>query len=61
MSHFAEAGCCSDRNIKACEAAGINPVVPVARDEHHSDWRERRSEPAPPPENAAPCRLWVIV
>jgi hypothetical protein len=35
-----------------CEAAGIDPVIAVARDEHNPDWRERDSEPAPLPEKA---------
>jgi hypothetical protein len=55
-SLIADTGFCSEKNIKACEAAGIDPVIAVARDEHHPDWRERHSEPAPLPENATPVQ-----
>lgn len=41
-----------EKNIQACEAAGIDPVIAVARNEHHPDWRE----PAPLPENAIPVQ-----
>ncbi len=55
-SLIADSGFCSEKNIKACEAASIDPVIAVARDEHHPDWRERHSEPAPLPENATPVQ-----
>ena len=53
---IADSGFCSEKNILACQAAGIVPVIAVARDEHHPDWRERHSEPAPLPENATPVQ-----
>jgi transposase len=53
---IADTGFCSEKNIKACEAAGIVPLIAVARDEHHPDWRERHSEPAALPENATPVQ-----
>jgi transposase len=31
---IADSGYCSEKNIKACEAAGIDPLIAVARDEH---------------------------
>ncbi len=31
-------------------------MIAVARDEHHPDWRERHSEPAPLTENATPVQ-----
>ena len=55
-SLIADSGFCSEKNITACEAAGIDPVIAVARDEHHPDWRERHSEPAPLPANATPVQ-----
>jgi len=55
-SLIADSGFCSEKNITACEAAGINPVIAVARDEHHPDWRQRHSEPAPLPANATPVQ-----
>ena len=53
---IADTGFCSEKNIKACEAAGIEPLIAVARDEHHPGWRERHSEPAPLPKNATPVQ-----
>jgi hypothetical protein len=42
--------------IKVCEAAGIHPLIAVARDKHHPGWREPHSEPEPLPENATPAQ-----
>ena len=53
---IADSGYCSEKNIKACEAAGIEPLIAVGRDEHHPDWRQRHSEPAPLPDNATPVQ-----
>jgi transposase len=53
---IADSGYCSEKNIKACEAAGIDPLIAVARDEHHPGWRERQSEPASLPEGATPVQ-----
>ena len=50
---LADTGFCSARNVVACEAAGIEPLIAVARDEHHAGWRERFTEPAPLPEGAS--------
>ena len=53
---IADSGYCSEKNLKACEAAGIEPMIAVARDEHHPNWRERHSEPAPLPDGATPVQ-----
>jgi transposase len=53
---IADSGYCSEKNIKACEAAGIEPLIAVARDEHHPNWRERHSEPTPLPDGATPVQ-----
>lgn len=37
----------SEHNIVACGAAGIEPYLAVAREDHHPDWRVRFEEPAP--------------
>ncbi|MER2622472.1 MAG: IS1182 family transposase [Accumulibacter sp.] len=47
-----DTGYFSDKNLKACDAAGIDALIAVARDEHHPDWRERHSEPPPLPAGA---------
>src|ERR1035437_7590214 len=43
---IADTGFSSEKNIKVCEAAHIEPLIAVARDEHHPGWRERHSEPS---------------
>jgi len=53
---IADTGFCSEKNILACEQAKLQPLIAVARDEHHPGWRERHSEPAPLPENATPIQ-----
>ena len=53
---IADSGYCSEKNIKACDAAGIESLIAVARDEHHPNWRERHSEPAPLPDDATPVQ-----
>jgi transposase len=49
---IADTGFYSEKNIAACQAAQIEPLLAVARDEHHPGWRERHSEPAALPEGA---------
>ena len=49
---LADTGFYSGRNVAACEAAGIEPLIAVARDEHHAGWRERFTEPEPLPDDA---------
>ena len=53
---IADSGYCSEKNIKACQAADIDTLIAVARDEHHPGWRERHSEPASLPEGATPVQ-----
>ena len=53
---IADSGFSSEKNIKACEAAQIEPLIAVARDEHHPGWRERHSEPGALPDNATPMQ-----
>ena len=50
---IADTGFSSEKNIKACEAAHIEPLIAVARDEHHPGWRERHSEPSALPAAAS--------
>jgi transposase len=54
---IADTGFSSENNIKACEAAQIEPLIAVARDEHYLGWRERYSEPAALPDNATPMQV----
>ena len=54
---IADAGFYSESNVQACEAAKIEPYIAMARDEHHPNWRERHSEPAPLVENASTAQV----
>ena len=52
---LADAGYFSEANVDACEAAGIEPLIAIKRDEHHPHWSERFGEPeAAPPAEATP-------
>lgn len=53
---IADTGFSSEKNIRACEAAQIEPLIAVAKDEHHPHWRARHSEPQPLPEGATPMQ-----
>lgn len=53
---IADTGFCSERNVIACETAHISPLIAVARDEHHPDWRARHSEPCALPDDATPIQ-----
>ncbi len=53
---IADTGYSSEKNINACEAAQIEPMIAVSRDEHHPGWRERHSEPSPLPDDATPMQ-----
>jgi len=49
---LADAGYFSEANVDTCEAAGIEPLIPAKRDEHHPHWSERFGEPPAPPAEA---------
>ena len=49
---IADTGYCSETNVKACEEAKIEPLLAVARQDHHPHWRARFTEPVPLPEDA---------
>jgi transposase len=49
---LADSGFFREANVAACEAAGIEPLIALARDEHPPHWSERFAEPAPPPPQA---------
>jgi hypothetical protein len=44
---IADTGYCSERNVEACAAVLIEPLICVARESHHISSVERHSEPAP--------------
>ena len=49
---LADAGYFSEANVETCEAAGIEPLIALQRDEHHPHWSERFGEPSHPPAEA---------
>jgi transposase len=53
---IADTGYCSENNVKACEQAGIEPLLSVTRQDHHPHWRARFKEPAPLAGGATPMQ-----
>ena len=53
---IADTGFASEKNFLACAQAEVEPLIAVARDEHHPGWRERHSEPPPLPDDATPMQ-----
>jgi transposase len=53
---LADAGYFSEANVDACEAAGIEPLIAVKRDEHHPHYSERFSEPPELPADPTPVQ-----
>ncbi len=53
---LADAGYFSEANVDACEAAGIEPLIAIKRDEHHPHFSERFSEPPELPGEATPVQ-----
>jgi transposase/IS5 family transposase len=51
---LADTGYFSQKNVAACIKAKITPLIAVKRDEHHPQWQERFTEPAPLAEDASP-------
>lgn len=51
---LADTGYYSGKNVGIFVAADIEPLIAVKRDEHHPDWRERFTEPAPLADDATP-------
>ncbi len=54
---LADTGYYSEKNVTTCVAAEIEPLIAVKRDEHHPDWRERFTEPAPLADDASPVEV----
>ena len=51
---LADGGYFSAANVRACKAAGIDPLIAPAREGHHPTLAERFAAPPPPPEDADP-------
>ena len=51
---LADNGYFSEANVKACEAAGIEPSIAMGRQPRHPTLAERFAEAPPPPENPTP-------
>lgn len=57
MTLLADTGYFSAKNVDACAAAGIEPLMAVGRDAHHPAWRERFEEPGALHVPASPVEL----
>lgn len=50
---LADSGYVSEKNVEACAAAGIEPLIALGREPHHRGWRERfAAAPKSPPTSA---------
>jgi transposase len=56
---LADNGYFSEANVKACEAAGIEPLIALGRDGHHPSLSERFADAPPAPENPTPVEAMV--
>ena len=56
---IADTGYCSENNVKACVDARIEPMLSLARQDHHPHWRARFTEPAPLVADATPMQAMV--
>lgn len=56
---IADTGYFSARNITACETHNIEPLIAVMRENHHPNWRDRHTEPAPLVKDATPAQTMV--
>ena len=48
----ADTGYCSENNVKACVQAKVEPLIAMAREDHHPHWRARFTQPPPLAEGA---------
>jgi len=51
---IADSGYCSEKNIAAVDAAGIEPLIALAREDHHPGVKDRFMEPTPIDAGATP-------
>jgi len=50
-----DSGYLSEKNVEACAAAGIEPLIALGRERHHRSWRERfAAAPQAPAASASP-------
>jgi transposase len=54
---LADIGYYSEKNVAACVAADIKPLIAVKRDQHHPGWRDRFIEPEPLAGDASPVEI----
>lgn len=48
-----DSGYLSEKNVEACAAAGIEPLIALGRERHHRSWRERFAETPQAPRSSA--------
>lgn len=54
QSLIADNGYCSEANVQACAAAGIEPLLAIRRESHHLPLMQRFAPDAPAPETTDP-------
>jgi hypothetical protein len=54
---LADTGYCSEANVGACDEAKIEPLIALARQDHHPHWGERFTQPAPLAADATPMQV----
>jgi transposase len=53
---IADTGFCSESNVNACGQAKMEPLIALARQDHHPHWSERFTQPAPLQADATPMQ-----
>jgi hypothetical protein len=53
---IADTGFCSENNVNACDQAKMEPLIALARQDHHPHWSERFRAPAPLEADATPMQ-----
>jgi transposase len=51
---LADSGYFGAANVRACQAAGVDPLIAPAREGHHPTLKERFAAPPPPPDDPTP-------
>jgi len=54
---LADSGYYSEANVMACEAANIEPLIALGRQQHHPSLAERFADTPPAPENPTPVEV----
>jgi transposase len=53
---IADTGFCSESNVNACDKAKMEPLIALARQDHHPHWSARFTQPTPLEADATPMQ-----